>query len=417
MNALESDIDAPPSRSRLAQRSSYLIAIGGVLLLCGFLKIPSLFHAHDENDEIIYLTVAQNLWTTGHYSLRGAWFLPALPPYMYDRELFHYPPLFPVLLMPFVALRSLKYAVLVSWLGHFLCVIAVALIGGRSLTHADAKQRISFPLFFLALLGVALDPFLTFFSRRIWIDSMLAGLTSLALALFYVGTCGGEPVRRWRFALGGLVLALAMLAKPTAALAAPLIALLIYTSRQNRLEKAKSLLLAFAPAVLLMTPWFVVYYQTFGTLSLEWVKPDAELQAKYLFVRLATERPPYYYVKKLLLLQPLALVLGVFLASHAHVLRRREVWFPLIWLLGFLAPLTWVSATGFGFQTRHVACMYPAVYLMAFSLRGLPDESRDRWSVFLAICVVYAAISGSMCLPHPDPDEIKSMLEVVGLVS
>jgi hypothetical protein len=154
--------------------------------VCFFLKCPSLLYPRTEGDERIYWQLANNLAHNGDYSLRGSAVLKELSPHMYDRSLFHHPPLFPALLSLFVMAGMENAAVLVSWLGHVLAVLAVAIIGRHVLeqgshgaTEVAPYRLITAPAFWLPVLGVAADPLLMFVSRRIWIDSLLSGLVAL----------------------------------------------------------------------------------------------------------------------------------------------------------------------------------------------------------------------------------------------
>ena len=73
------------------------------ILVSTVLKLASLTFTHTEPDEVVYWTLAQHLLASGDYSLQGSEVLELLSPVIYDRPLFHHPPLFPVLLIPFVA--------------------------------------------------------------------------------------------------------------------------------------------------------------------------------------------------------------------------------------------------------------------------------------------------------------------------
>ncbi len=93
--------------SKTTSRFGY--AVGLAVLFIGFviaLKLPSLAFDHDEPDEVVYWTVAEQLREHGVYTLRGSEVLPRLSARIYDRPLFHHPPLYPLLLVPFVAARA-----------------------------------------------------------------------------------------------------------------------------------------------------------------------------------------------------------------------------------------------------------------------------------------------------------------------
>jgi hypothetical protein len=72
--------------------------------------------------------------------------------------------------------------VLLPWAGHFISILCVSigiyyrqkLLNGRLMRN---------PIAWLALLGIALDPFLLFHSRMLWADTLIGGLSALAMTL------------------------------------------------------------------------------------------------------------------------------------------------------------------------------------------------------------------------------------------
>src|SRR5688500_6972258 len=90
--------------SEAVQRSHSPRALHGFVVFCcaavivsAFLKLPSLRYPLDEADERIYWQLADNLARGGEYTLQGTEIVRELSPYMYDRPLFHHPPLFPAM--------------------------------------------------------------------------------------------------------------------------------------------------------------------------------------------------------------------------------------------------------------------------------------------------------------------------------
>lgn len=153
------DSEDARSHSRSASRGFIVFCCASVIV-SAFLKLPSLRYPFSEGDEHIYWQLADNLARGRECTLQGTEVLRELSPDMYDRPLFHHPPLFPALLVPFVLTDNNSAAVMVSWLGHFLCLIAVALVGRRALLGLPTGAHITSPAFWLSIVGLSADPLL-----------------------------------------------------------------------------------------------------------------------------------------------------------------------------------------------------------------------------------------------------------------
>ena len=373
------------------------------------LKLPSLSFEHHEGDEVIYWSVATNLHERGEYTLHGASVLDRVSRGIYDHPLFHHPPLYPVLLAPFVAAQAQNGAVLVSWLGHALCIIAVGLIGWVLLGELTPGRR---TLLWLVLLGVATDPLLVHVSRKLWIDGLMTGLIALSLALAHVASVR-QRRRRWLVA-AGIVLGLAALAKVAALLAGVVAAVLILGGKGSRRERWTDLASYAAPAALLVLPWIAVFWSTYGTPLPTWLKPDEENLARFPFVAAMVGRPWYYYAAKLVLAQPVV-VAGLVAAGwslRAGITARRLA--PLVWLFLFLAVSTWQGINGYGFQMRYIAPLVPAIYVLLYSIPCLTDEPRGRWTApVLALLVTVGAMNGAVYLMTSRYAELLTIPELV----
>ena len=397
-----------PSRST----RGFIAFCCAALIVCAILKIPSLLYPRTEADERIYWQLAENLAYRGEYTLQGSDLPAALSPHIYDRPLFHHPPLFAALLVPFVLADAKSASVLVSWLGHFLAVIAVALIGRHALARHPGGFNVTSPGFWLPVLGVAADPFLMFVSRRIWIDSLLAGLVAIAMATAVIAE--GRR-RRITLAVAGFLLGLAALAKLTALILFPVLVLAAIREDATWKQRGVSSLAIAVPAALLFTPWLILFYVWNGVFVPSWVKPDAALMENFPFVRAAVERPWYYYLIKLTLIMPLWLV------SLWPLVRDRVRWRDGVtqaaagWFLIFVAALTLMGIDGYGFQTRHIAPAIAAVYVMVMLV--LLDGERPVFLLACALTMLIGTVTGAMHLMVPQLDEILSLLRVGGLAA
>lgn len=397
--------------SGVSRMRHFWLILAILFVFCAILRLPSLTFSHVEPDEQIFWQLANKLRTSGEYNLQGTEILTRVSPHIYDRPLFLHPPLYAMVLSPFTALGSMKAAVAVSWLGHFLCILAVALIG-RQLCATSPTQQPEIILW-LPVVGVALDPFLIFVSERLWADSLLAGLCSMSLALFF---CARSAKRRSLCLLaGGVLFGLAALTKLPALILSPIAAWLIVKPETDKRAMLRDLCLGAAPALILVLPWFVVFYRTFGVLIPDWTKPDEWSMAQYPFVRAAVERSPLYYLLKFVVIQPLTVFcLGAYLF-------KRELWksmvavFPIAWFLLFFVVVSWLGMRGQGFQMRFLAPLFPAVYLMLYMVLIRLHGERTVSLLIILLCVVYGGITGSLIIS--DDNEIMSIPEMGGVLT
>jgi hypothetical protein len=390
----------------------FLVFCCAVVTVCAFLKLPSLRYPFAEGDERIYWQLAENLAHGRGYTLQGTTVLRELSPDMYDRPLFHHPPLFPALLTPFVLTGTRNAAVLISWLGHFLTVIAVALVGRHALLRLGNDTRITAPAFWLPVVAASADPLLIFVSRRLWIDSLAGGLAALAIATVLIA--GGKR-RRALLAAGGALLGLAALAKLTTLILVPVCVLAGTRADTTGKERAISIAAMLLPAAVLVAPWMLLFYQQYGVLAPSWVKPDARLMELFPFVRAAVDRPWYYYGAKLALIMPLSLI-AVWL-----VIRERELWrdaaiqTAAAWLAIFVGVLTFLGIDGYGFQMRHITPAIAAIYVIV--LVALLERERPILLMACGLSMLVGTVTGAMHLLVPEFDEIVSLLRIAGFAA
>jgi 4-amino-4-deoxy-L-arabinose transferase-like glycosyltransferase len=403
-----------PSRATRSTREFVLFCCAAVAV-CLMLKCPSLMYPRTEGDERIYWQLAQNLAANGEYSLRGSPILRDVSRDMYDRPLFHHPPLFPALLSLFARADLEDAAVLVSWLGHALLVLAVAIAGWHTLGRGAADRSIQSPAFWLPVLGVVADPLLMFVSRRIWIDSLLSGLVALSVAMLVSveGAEGGR--RRMLLAAAGGLLGLAGLAKLTALVLLPVFALVCVRDEDTWSGRIASIALVLGAAGLFVIPWLVVFYLQYGVLVPSWVKPDARLMELYPFVRAAVERPWYYYAVKLVLVMPLALVAVWALVRERPLWTSRTVQIAVLWFGTIVVMLTWLGMGGYGFQMRHIAPAIGGLYVAVLVL--LIDRERPLLQMVCSFAMLVGTVTGAMHLLAPQFDEIVSLARVAGLLA
>ena len=75
--------------------SNVKIILVAIVLLALSMRLPALFTQHIENDEVILQVLAEKVSENPKdYSLQGTAVLDRLPKSVYDKPLFHHPPLF-----------------------------------------------------------------------------------------------------------------------------------------------------------------------------------------------------------------------------------------------------------------------------------------------------------------------------------
>jgi len=157
-----------------------------------------------------------------------------------------------------------------------------------------------------------------------------------------------------------------------------------------------------------------VFYQKTGVFVPSWVKPDARLMDLYPFVRAAVERPWYYYIFKLILIMPVAVVAAWAIAGERPLWHNRIVQIAILWFSIVLATLTWLGINEYGFQMRHIAPAMPAVYVVLLVL--LAERQRPLLLMVCGFAILIGTVTGAMHLLAPQFDEIVSLARVAGFL-
>ncbi|HVP11475.1 MAG TPA: hypothetical protein VMV94_09850 [Phycisphaerae bacterium] len=379
-----------------------------IVALCIALKLPGLFFPRIEYDERIYWSVAWNWLHNGSYSLQGMPVLGELPAVMYDKPMFHHPPLLPILLMPFVAMNSPRLAILPSWLAHVLVVIGVAMV---CWTWRRRSWRATHFLLWLPVLAVALDPLMTFCSRKIWADGLVGGCGGLAIGLLCVALnrrCAG-----WA-AAAGVSLGLAAMAKlPGLGLIPPAVLLILLAPGVETGKRWRMLLGLLLACGLVVTPWFAVFRQEYGVFTPDWIRPGTVLPAVSPMVARGMLAPWHYYLTESILIAPVVLV--TLLAALVQ-LRR----FPTPYLLGALAwvilpwlLLLFLRIQGHSQQLRFLTVAVPGFYVLLNVVLARSHPRRSLLPLLVLVTVLYGAISGGFYLLDDRSDEIVPVPEML----
>ncbi len=390
----------------------YCLLCAAIIALCLALKLPTFLYPRQEFDEIIYWQLTENWLAHGSYSLRGTAILdhPRIPSSTYDKPLFHHPPLFSILLAPFVASRNPNGAILVSWLGHALAILGVAI-----LCWEWRRRRWHATNFFLWLpvLAVAADPVFTFVSRKLWPDNLIGGFGALGMALCCVA--GRRSSVLWTTAAGAAI-GLAALTKLPGLLLLPVgIGMVWISCRRRRFRKLGLCLLRPTITLIMILPWLLVFRGHYGTLFPTWIRPDDALIAASAHVAREMSRPWHYYFSQWTLVCPLVLVVFVGVLARLRLLRSPRAALPLFWVALVLAALIYVRSVGHGMQLRYLAPAIPGAYVLLAVCLHDSHPRRSFLGVAALLCVIYGvAVAGYYLYPdNLKYDDIMSMPEIL----
>ncbi len=375
-------------------------------LLFIVLKIPSLLAAHIETDELIYASLTRNLFLHGQYNLVGLPIYETLSPAVYHRPHFHHPPLLPLLMVPFMWLGIAKWAILISWTGHFLCIVAVAIQCRllSSIYAGDDRDRPAPWVAWLPVLAICMDPVLYLISRKLWMDDLMAGLIASSATW---GFLAQHSPRAMRYSVAaGVALGAAGLVKVVALAFSPFLVWILYQSGNNgRLAKWRLSGTAMLVCAVLVLPWFIVFWNTFHTLLPWWVFPDDQLIRGNPFMQAVMSRSWYYYLK-MPSSSPVPLILvGGWSLTQLSWRKNRIVAVNAAFCAGYILLMTITSVTSAGFQMRFLAPAIPGVYvLFGAGLLGIP---RWRHNLLLigVLCIVFTSMQVVPYVLNQDIDD------------
>jgi len=409
----------------------YLLCCAAIIALALALKLPSLFSPRVEDDELIYWQLTQNWLDHGSYSLQGAPVLKALPPSIYDKPLFHHPPLLPIFLSPFVATHSPNAAILVSWLGHVLAIVGVAII---CWTWRRRSWRATDLALWLPVLAMACDPLMTFTARKLWPDNLVGGFAGLAMGLYCLAAARRSA--GWAVA-GGVAAGLAGLAKLPGLFILPagILVLVLWPSRgsspagaevprgEGFLGRTRSLArtrlglacLGILPAFVILLPWFAVFYAQYHMLLPAWIRPDAALRMLSPLVNRAMDRPWHFYFSQSAMISPVVVVIFAALLSRFRLVLSVRLAVPLCWVGGVVLALMFLYFRGHSMQMRFLTPAIPGLYALLSGLLASVNPRRSFLGLAALLAVIYGVSTMGFFL-YPENmkyDDIVSVPEIV----
>lgn len=334
-----------------------------------------------------------------------------LPRSMYDRPLFHHPPLTAALLRPFVALQAPHAAITVAWLGHVLAIVGVAMV---CWSWRRRSWRGTEFLLWLPVLAVALDPLLAFCSRKLWPDVLAGGFAGLAVGCLCVGI---ERRRAPWVVAAGVGLGLAGLAKLTAVLVLVVGMGLIWTAPNLAAAVRRRLTLGFVvPALLLVGSWLVVFHAEYGEFTPSWIRPTPALIAANPHIAREVSRPWHYYLSQSAMIAPVFALVVVASLIQWRRLATPRLGMPIAWMILVWLALMLSESRGHGMQMRYLTPAAPALYVALAALLARTDPRRSPLPLVATLAIAFGAVFSGFYLAEPGTvgfDEIKAVPEIV----
>ncbi len=340
------------------RNSFYILTL--IILLSIIIRLPALIRPHNENDEIIYQTLAlQALQHHAQYSLQETSILKNLPHQIYDHSLFHHPPFFIFCLALITYFFGQNWMIMVSVISGVLTILLTYDICRR--LYSSKKALISAFITFCC-------PLLLFCAMRIWIDALLAFLVTLTVWTFMLAVRNNQKPY---FVLSGIIFGLCLLTKQPGLFTVFTFLFLLF---KDGISKQKMIYLVYflSAAILTCSPWYIYFYNIYGTLFPSWAKPSMGSIKTFSFIGMIVHRPWHFYVTHLILIAPIYLFGFI---SILIALKKKFINAELIWALSFLIPLTILGINGWGFQTRYVVPAIPALAILS----AYAFETENRW--------------------------------------
>lgn len=343
----------------------------GILLLSLSIQLPALFTRHIENDEVILQALAEKVLVNPRdYSLQGTAVLDQLPRIVYDKPLFHHPPLFAYGLALFKKVLGVKFQILFPILASVLTVLIIFAIGKKLY-----DERIGLiAAFIFSICPIALHA-----STKIWIDAVLTLFCTLSVYLSILAVKKENPIL---YILAGISFGLAVLSKISAlAVIAPIAYLFLKSFNIKRLGNILYFLIF---SIVISGSWLFIFYKTFGTFFPWWIKPSEEPLRMFPFIRMAMDRPWYFYFSNISAAAPIFLFGWIGMIKS---IKHPEKWPELIWALSFIGGFTLIGIMGLeGYVTRYILPAIPAMAILS-AKELAANNTKLLW---LAACVFMA---------------------------
>ena len=307
-----------------------------------------------------------------------------------------------------VSVTAQRFAIAIGAMVIIACAYALARLAdgkvrGRDdgLAPADESRSPAFNPRSAALwaaAGLAADPRLVMFARRIFIDIWITAFLSLTLAFFAVSERDPGRRRRW-LALMYVAIGLGVLTKGPVAIALPALAFALYFAVTRQLTRITSMMIPLGIVIVaaIVVPWYAALYHEYGWTYIKSFLVSENVERFTSGVGVRQHRGPWFYLPIVLsdafpwsLLLPLA-AYGAWRSRH-----RIET---LLWC--WIVAIVFFFSLSAGKQDLYIFPIVSAVAALGGIAveRGLAGRNSTRGlSVTLAIAGALLGMAGAAVL-------------------
>ena len=364
------------------------------------LHLPSFAVPHRGGDELAYLAVAASMdWDLSNYTTREHPVVSHFPYSIYRQELFHQPPLYPLILKVGHAAGA---PVAIGLMAQLLLMVMLLFFSRRVAAIFKLPQGLQVALYSAITFG----PLLLFSTTRLHHEGLLAGLLFCALAV-YLEADRDQSVKK--VVMAAFLLVLALNVRYNAIVALPLLPALLayqmYRNRQTTMPPAQwaSIALVVLLDITLGLPHYYRVFATYGSLMPSaFIVPDLDVEQFNTYLRDVHTRTRVHVSVALVVLFPM--ILTWFTPSYARYLSQRfherswELAFPVATV--FLLTVHMVLLHS---QLRYFAVATPFMFMSFVLQLNAAEGARRRrlwgWAGLTLLSMGTSAVSAAVLRP------------------
>lgn len=333
------------------------------------LTLSTAFLPHPENDEQVYLTLAKKivcnkpnciLFDFSRYNLLGSPILKAVPVKEYFADRFFHPPIFIMVLSLAYRLGGETLVFLVPWFVYLLTVFMIY----KTISLLTVSKEIRGN----CLLFSVFSPIFMFNAGRLWMDGFIALMT---ISCFYYFNKGLRDNKMLHYFLSGLFLIFAGLTKYWGIILFPIILLGIILSAKGKNKIIEALLFT---APLLFFIWVIFFSNLRPAMhpslnQLLGIKNASSInnaEVIFPFVKYVRQRPWYFYLTGLLLINPFLFLFYFPLKKRAfdYYPNKNLIKMIIVICTFLLFFFTLYGLAGGSYQLRYILMLEPFLIIL-----------------------------------------------------